>query len=96
VDIRPGSPTFGKWYGTVLSEENQAQLWVPAGLAHGFLVLSDWADFLYKVTDYRYPEHERTILWNDPAIGIEWPLDGEPVLSARDAVAEPLAAQGLG
>ena len=96
VDIRPGSPTFGKWYGTVLSAENHAQLWVPAGLAHGFLVLSDWADFLYKVTDYRYPEHERTILWNDPAIGIEWPLDGEPVLSARDAVAEPLAAQGLG
>ncbi|MFY7953631.1 MAG: dTDP-4-dehydrorhamnose 3,5-epimerase [Armatimonadaceae bacterium] len=93
VDIRAGSSTFGRWYGTVLSEDNHRMLWVPPGFAHGFVVLSEYADFLYKVTDYRYPEFERTILWNDPAIGIEWPLEGaEPVLSARDAVAEPLSA----
>jgi len=91
VDIRSGSSTFGKWFGTVLSEENHCQLWVPAGFAHGFLVLSDSVDFVYKVTDYRFAEHERTILWNDPAIGIEWPLDGEPILSQKDQVGLPLA-----
>ena len=84
VDVRRSSPTFGQWVGEVLSEENNRQLWIPPGFAHGFLVLSDSADFLYKATDYYAPEHERCIAWNDPAIGIEWPLGGEPVLSAKD------------
>jgi len=87
VDLRRGSPTFGKWVGTVLSAENKRQLWVPVGFAHGFYVVSDWAEFTYKVTDFYAPEWERTLLWNDPALGIEWPLvDGQPpVLSAKDA-----------
>lgn len=85
VDIRRGSPTFGRWVGAELSEENQRQLWVPAGFAHGFLVLSESADFLYKTTDYYAPEHERCIAWNDPELAIAWPLAGEPVLSANDA-----------
>jgi dTDP-4-dehydrorhamnose 3,5-epimerase len=84
VDIRKSSPTFGQWAGVELSEDNHRQFWVPAGFAHGFLVLSDNADFLYKTTDYYAPEHERSILWNDPVIGIEWPLTGEPKLSAKD------------
>jgi len=92
VDLREGSPTYGRWYGTELSEDNHRQLWVPPGLAHGFVVLTDVADFLYKVTDYRHADQERTVLWNDPDIGIAWPLDGEPVLSERDAAAEPLSA----
>jgi dTDP-4-dehydrorhamnose 3,5-epimerase len=92
VDIRPTSATFGKWAGVELSEDNHRQLWVPPGLAHGFLVLSEIADFLYKTTDYYAPVHERSIAWNDPAIGIEWPLDGTaPVLSAKDAAAPSLA-----
>lgn len=91
VDIRAGSPTFGQWYGVELSEENHRQLWVPAGFAHGFQVLSESADFLYKVTDYRYAQYERTVLWNDPAIGIAWPLDGEPLLSDKDKAGAPLA-----
>lgn len=91
VDLRRASPTFGRWAGVELSAENQRQLWVPAGFGHGFLVLSDSADFLYKTTDYYAPEHERGIAWNDPAIGIRWPLDGEPRLSAKDAVAPLLA-----
>lgn len=91
VDLRRSSPTFGKWFGAVLSEENRRQLWVPAGFAHGFLVTSDSADFLYKTTDYYAPEHERSIAWNDPAIGIEWPLTGAPVLSAKDSKAGLLA-----
>lgn len=86
VDIRPESPTFGKWVGEILSAGNKRQLWVPPGLAHGFLVLSDTAEFLYKTTDYYAPEHERCIAWNDPSLGIAWPaLSVEPNLSAKDA-----------
>ena len=84
VDIRRSSPSFGKWVGVELSEENHRQLWVPPGLAHGFLVLSETADFLYKTTDYYAPEYERCIAWNDPAIGIDWPIEMEPSLSAKD------------
>lgn len=85
VDLRKSSPTFGKWVGVVLSAANKRQLWVPEGFAHGFLVLSDVAEFLYKTTDYYAPEHERCISWNDPDIGIEWPCDEEPKLSGKDA-----------
>jgi dTDP-4-dehydrorhamnose 3,5-epimerase len=85
VDIRQSSPTFGQWVGEILSADNKRQLWVPAGFAHGFVVLSDTAEFLYKTTDYYAPEHERCILWNDPAIGIQWPIDAAPLLSAKDA-----------
>lgn len=86
VDIRPGSPTFGKWVGEILSASNQRQLWVPPGLAHGFVVLSETAEFLYKTTDYYYPEFERCIAWNDPTLAIAWPDMGcEPKLSAKDA-----------
>ena len=85
VDIRRSSPTFGQWVGEILSADNKRQLWVPPGLAHGFVVLSESAEFLYKTTDYYAPEHERCIRWNDPAIGIDWPLYGDPVLSAKDA-----------
>ena len=85
VDVRPGSPTLGRWVGVELTEDNHLQLWVPAGLAHGFLVLSETADFLYKTTDYYAPEHERCIAWNDPQIGIEWPDIGmPPTLSGKD------------
>lgn len=84
VDLRRGSPTFGQWAGTHLSEENHRQFWVPAGFAHGFVVLSDSADFLYKTTDYYAPEHERCLLWNDPAVGVDWPLSAPPLLSAKD------------
>jgi len=91
VDIRKSSPTFGQWVGVELTENNCRQLWTPLGFAHGFLVLSDSADFLYKTTDYYAPEFERSILWDDPTIGIQWPLDGEPQLSTKDKVALPLA-----
>lgn len=91
VDMRRASPTFGKWEGVTLSAENHRQLWIPPGFAHGFVVLSDAAQFLYKTTDYWYPEHERCLLWNDPAVGIEWPIDFEPALAAKDAAAKPLA-----
>lgn len=91
VDLRRSSPTFGRWEGVELSEENRRMLWIPPGFAHGFLVLSDYADFLYKTTDFYAPEHERCIAWNDPAIGIAWPLEGEPVLSAKDRAGEALA-----
>jgi dTDP-4-dehydrorhamnose 3,5-epimerase len=92
VDVRRSSPTFGRWVGVELSESNQRQLWVPAGFAHGFLVTSESADFLYKTTDYYAPEHERCIAWNDPAIGIAWPLEGgAPALSAKDQQGVPLA-----
>jgi len=84
VDVRKSSPTFGRWVGVELSEDNQRQLWVPPGFAHGFVVTSASADFLYKTTDFYAPEHERCIAWNDPAIGIEWPLAGAPALSAKD------------
>lgn len=90
VDIRSGSPTFGKWVGVELTAENKRQLWVPPGLAHGFLVLSETADFLYKTTDYYAPQHERCIIWNDPTLAIDWPLDGEPILSAKDAAGDRL------
>jgi dTDP-4-dehydrorhamnose 3,5-epimerase len=86
VDLRKSSPTFGKWYGHRLSAENKLQLWLPAGFAHGFLVLSEFADFLYKTTDYWAPEHERCIAWNDPDLAIDWPLDGTPQVSAKDAL----------
>jgi dTDP-4-dehydrorhamnose 3,5-epimerase len=85
VDIRRSSKHFGKWTGVRLSADNHRQLWVPAGFAHGFVVLSESAQFLYKTTDYWFPEHERCIAWNDPEIGIEWPIDGEPLLAAKDA-----------
>lgn len=84
VDIRPESPTFGKWVGEILSAENKRQLWVPAGLAHGFVVLSETAEFLYKTTDYYAPAHERCIMWNDPDLAIQWPISGEPLLSGKD------------
>ena len=85
VDLRRASPTFGRWVGETLSAENKRQLWIPEGFAHGFVVLSDAAEFLYKTTDYWYPEHERTILWNDPDLAIPWPLSGPPLLAAKDA-----------
>ena len=86
VDIRRSSPTFGQWVGEILSADNKRQLWVPPGLAHGFVVLSESAEFLYKTTDYYAPEHERCIAWNDPTLAIEWPaLTGVPVLSGKDA-----------
>jgi len=85
VDIRKSSPTFGRWTGAELSEENKRQLWIPQGFAHGFLVLSDAAEFLYKTTDYWAPEYERTIAWNDPDLAVAWPLQTPPILSAKDA-----------
>jgi len=87
VDIRSGSPTFGKWVGEVLSGANKRQMWVPAGFAHGFVTLSDTAEVLYKASDYYAPEHERSIKWNDPEINIAWPIDYQPSLSAKDAQA---------
>jgi dTDP-4-dehydrorhamnose 3,5-epimerase len=92
VDIRKSSPNFGKWAGVVLSDENCRQLWVPPGFAHGFVVLSDAAQFLYKTTDYWFPEHERCIAWNDPEIGIDWRIEGEPTLAAKDAAGKRLSA----
>lgn len=91
VDLRKASPTFGKWHGVELSEDNNRQLWIPPGFAHGFLVTSESADFLYKTTDYYAPEFERSLAWNDPAVGVEWPLTGEPALSAKDVAGKPLA-----
>jgi dTDP-4-dehydrorhamnose 3,5-epimerase len=90
VDLRRSSPTFGRWAGTLLSAENKRLLWIPEGFAHGFLVISQHADFLYKTTDYYAPQHERTLAWNDPEIGIRWPLDGEPILSAKDRAGQRL------
>ena len=91
VDIRRHSATFGHWVGCELSEHNQRQLWVPPGFAHGFVVTSESADFLYKTTDYYAPEHERCILWNDPAIGVQWPLAQPPQLSTKDQAGQLLA-----
>ena len=97
VDIRPDSPAFGRWVGVELTEDNHKQLWVPPGLAHGFLVLSDSADFLYKTTDYYAPEFERCIAWDDADVGIEWPLNGAEVrLSAKDAVGQSFAQARAG
>jgi dTDP-4-dehydrorhamnose 3,5-epimerase len=90
VDLRRSSPTFGRSMGVVLDAESHRQLWVPPGFAHGFVVLSDSAEFLYKTTDYWYPEHERSLLWNDPALGIDWPVDFEPQLAAKDAAGKLL------
>jgi dTDP-4-dehydrorhamnose 3,5-epimerase len=92
VDIRKSSPDFGRWTSEVLSAENRKIIWIPPGFAHGFLVLSKTAEFEYKCTDYYAPEHERTLLWDDPDIGIEWPLPGgeKPILSARDELGLPL------
>lgn len=84
VDIRKSSPTFGQWVGEILSAENKRQLWVPEGFAHGFYVLSEAAEFLYKTTDYYVPTHERCIAWDDPALSIDWPCDGIPDLSVKD------------
>lgn len=92
VDLRRGSPTFGQWTGYTLSAENKRQLWIPPGFAHGFYVLSEWADVIYKATQFYAPEWERTLLWNDPDLGIEWPLVGGkmPIISAKDAKGIPL------
>ncbi|TDN55107.1 dTDP-4-dehydrorhamnose 3,5-epimerase [Buttiauxella sp. JUb87] len=90
VDIRKGSPTFGHWVGVHLSAENKRQLWIPEGFAHGFLTISETAEFLYKATNYYAPSAEGSILWNDETIGIEWPLSGVPELSAKDAIASSL------
>ena len=84
IDLRKSSPTFGRWVGHELSADNCRQLWIPLGFAHGFMVLSEIADVLYKTTDYYAPEHERCLIWNDPEVGIDWPLDREPVLSSKD------------
>ena len=95
VDIRRSSPNFGKWVGVELSAKNKRQLWVPPGFAHGFVVTSESAQFLYKTTDYWYPEHERSIRWNDPAIGIRWPVSDEPILAAKDAAGKLLVEAEL-
>ncbi|MBR8836482.1 MAG: dTDP-4-dehydrorhamnose 3,5-epimerase [Stigonema ocellatum SAG 48.90 = DSM 106950] len=90
VDLRKGSFTFGQWVGNHLSAENKRQMWIPSGFAHGFLVLSESAEFLYKTTDYYAPQYERTILWNDPDLAIAWPIQEEPILSAKDLAAKLL------
>jgi dTDP-4-dehydrorhamnose 3,5-epimerase len=96
VDLRRGSPTFGKWESDVLSADNKRQLWVPEGFAHGFLVLSETAEVLYKTTEYHHPADEHCLSWDDPAIGIAWPLDGaRPLISAKDAAGKPLAQARL-
>ena len=95
VDIRRSSPTFGKWVGEILSAENKKTLWLPPGLAHGFCVVSDQADFLYKTTDYWAPQHERTLLWNDPELAVEWRLAGEPILAPKDRAGKRLSEAEL-
>jgi len=95
VDVRKGSPTFGQWVGEILSESNKRQLWIPPGFAHGFVTLSDSADFLYKTTDFYAPSAERCIMWNDPQIGIRWPLTVAPQVSAKDAQGLPFAQADL-
>jgi dTDP-4-dehydrorhamnose 3,5-epimerase len=91
VDMRKASPYFGQWTGAILSAENNRQMWIPAGFAHGFLVTSDTAEFLYKTTDYWAPEHERCLQWDDPTVGIQWPIVETPVLSAKDQQGKLLA-----
>ena len=95
VDLRQSSPSFGRWVGTVLSATNYLQQWIPAGFAHGFLVTSESADMLYKTTRYYSPEHDRIIAWNDAHIGIQWPVQGQPVLSAKDSLAGSLKDAGF-
>lgn len=95
VDIRKSSPTFGQWVGALLTAENKHQLWVPEGFAHGFVVLTDTAEFLYKTTDYYAPAHERSILWNDPELAIDWTTDAPPLLSAKDQAAKLLREADL-
>lgn len=96
VDIRKSSPTFGQWVGCILSAENKRQFWVPPGFAHGFLVVSETAEVLYKTTDYYAPQHERSILWNDPDLGIDWPLTGiTPMLSAKDQAGQTFKTADL-
>lgn len=95
VDLRRSSPNFGKWTGAYLSDQNRHQLWVPEGFAHGFIVVSDWADVLYKTTDYWAPEHERAIVWNDPELAIAWPDVGEVLLAAKDSGAPLLKTADL-
>ena len=91
VDLRHSSPNFGKWVGVELSADNKRQLWVPPGFAHGFVVTSELAEFLYKTTDYWYPDHERSLLWCDPTVGVQWPSVGAPKLAAKDAAGKALA-----
>jgi dTDP-4-dehydrorhamnose 3,5-epimerase len=95
VDLRASSATFGQWTGARLSVENNRQMWVPPGFAHGFVVLSETAQFLYKTTDYWYPAHERSLLWNDPALGIDWPIDFTPQLAAKDVAGKLLSEADL-
>lgn len=95
VDIRKSSPTFGQWISTVLSAENKRQLWIPSGFAHGFLILSETAEVLYKTTGYYAPQHERCILWNDPDLAIDWTLTAPPILSAKDQTGQPLKTAEL-
>jgi dTDP-4-dehydrorhamnose 3,5-epimerase len=95
VDLRRSSATFGKWAGVVLSAQNQRQIWIPPGFAHGFLVLSEGADFLYKTTEYWYPEHERCLRWDDPQVGIAWPIDGEPTMADKDRAGKSLRSADL-
>ncbi|MBD2293847.1 dTDP-4-dehydrorhamnose 3,5-epimerase [Anabaena sphaerica FACHB-251] len=90
VDLRKSSTTFGQWVGVYLSSENKHQLWIPPGFAHGFLVLSEYAEFLYKTTDYYAPQYDRTIFWNDPDLAISWPIEDEPIVSAKDKVGKLL------
>ena len=92
VDLRRSSPTFGQWMGDVLSGENRRMIWVPEGFAHGFVVLSETAEVLYKATDFYAPDHERTLLWNDAAVGVKWPLQGAPLLKDKDVAGTPLAS----
>jgi dTDP-4-dehydrorhamnose 3,5-epimerase len=92
VDLRKSSTTFGKWVGFYLTAENKHQLWIPPGFAHGFVVLSEYAEFLYKTTDYYAPQYERTLLWNDPDLAISWPIEDEPIVSAKDKVGKLLSA----
>jgi len=90
VDLRKSSKTFGQWVGVQLSAENKKQLWIPEGFAHGFLTMSEYAEFLYKTTDYYAPEYERSVVWSDPALGIDWPLNGDPILAIKDATANTM------